>query len=115
MAPSNELLPSALPSHPDASRRLSWAVLFFVSALAFLLASFPARNSDLWVHLAAGRRLAQGEYPSGAASRSSSDRRVNPAPLYDLVTYGVYSLFGGFGLVLGKAFVAVVILSLIHI
>jgi hypothetical protein len=109
MAPSNELLPSALPSHPDASRRLSWAVLFFVSALAFLLASFPARNSDLWLHLAAGRRLAQGEYPSEAASRSSSDRRVNPAPLYDLITYGIYSLFGGFGLVLGKALVAVVI------
>ncbi|HBI43629.1 MAG TPA: hypothetical protein DDY78_12385 [Planctomycetales bacterium] len=109
MALSNELSPSALPSHLDAPRCQSWAVLFFVSALAFLLASFPARNSDLWLHLAAGRRLAQGEYPSDAASRSSSDRRVNPAPLYDLVTYGIYSLFGGFGLVLGKALVAVVI------
>jgi tetratricopeptide (TPR) repeat protein len=112
MAQFNELLPSALPSHGAAPRRLGWAALIFVSLLAFLLASFPARNSDLWAHLAAGRRLAQGEYSSAANSRFSANPSVNHTPLYDLVTYGVYSLFGGRGLVLGKALV-VVLLALV--
>ena len=32
----------------------------------FLAASFPARNSDLWLHLANGRNLVEGNYTPGA-------------------------------------------------
>jgi hypothetical protein len=72
--------------------RGQWIFFLFVSLFAFLLASFPARNSDLWAHLAAGRRLAQGDF-SGAS----------PTWLYDLLSYGAFSAFGGGGLVLLKA------------
>jgi len=51
-----------------------------VEIIRALLASFPARNSDLWPHLAAGRRLARGEWPPDARAASSW--------LYDLVCYG---------------------------
>src|SRR5436305_1893324 len=47
---------------PSSSRTNVLPVLL-VSTLAFLLASFPARNTDLWMHLAAGRHLVRGEYP----------------------------------------------------
>ncbi len=63
--------------------------------LAFFLASSAARNSDVWMHLARGRLLAHGEYASGSAANASW--------LYDLICYGLYSAFGGMGLVLGKA------------
>src|SRR5262245_51985373 len=39
---------------------LEWIIAVLVVVLAFLLGSAPARNSDLWLHLANGRQLAQG-------------------------------------------------------
>ncbi|HZY83432.1 MAG TPA: hypothetical protein VFE78_01265, partial [Gemmataceae bacterium] len=68
--------------------------IVFISLFAALLASFPARNGDLWPHLAAGRRLAQGEWPAGTRAASTW--------LYDLLCYGAYSALGGPGLVFGK-------------
>ena len=109
MEPNNELLRSTLSSCHLEPRRLSWPALFFTAALAFLLASFPARNSDVWLHLAAGRRLAHGDFSSVEVARSSSGPQGNLAPLYDLVIYSVYSLSGGFGLALGKALVVVAV------
>jgi tetratricopeptide (TPR) repeat protein len=103
MALTNEHLPSTLPSHLYSRQRIGWAALLFAAVFAFLLASFPARNSDVWVHLAAGRSLAHGEYASAEAARSSPGLRGNLTPIYDLVVYGVYSLGGGFALVFGKA------------
>jgi tetratricopeptide (TPR) repeat protein len=64
-------------------------VVLFVAAFALLLASFPARNSNLWGHLAVGRDLAQGRFP---------DPRVHPPWLYDLLSYGLYARLGGPGL-----------------
>jgi tetratricopeptide (TPR) repeat protein len=69
-------------------------LLLLVSLLALLLGSFPARNSDLWMHLAAGRRLAQGELTSAGW-------------LYDLLSYGIYETLGGAGLVFAKALLVV--------
>ena len=40
--------------------KLEWGMLLAVTALGFLLASFPARNTDVWMHLARGRQVAQG-------------------------------------------------------
>lgn len=77
----------------------------FVAALAFTLASFPARNSDLWLHLAAGREVAQGRLPFGHLSHPSMGAESSPTWLYDLICYGVYSSAGETGLILGKALI----------
>ena len=41
------------------------SLVALVLALAFLLASAPARHSDLWLHLATGRALADGAWRFG--------------------------------------------------
>src|SRR5262245_60307014 len=61
--------------------------------LAFLLASFVARNPDLWLHLATGKRLLAGEYRPGTDpfSYAAADRVwVNHSLLYDV---GIYLLY----------------------
>ncbi|HZT81070.1 MAG TPA: hypothetical protein VFA26_12640, partial [Gemmataceae bacterium] len=74
-----------------------------VAALAFLLASFPARNSDLWAHLAAGRLLAGGDLSAATAPPPAPEGGVGQGWLYDLVSFAAYSAFGGAGLVVCKA------------
>ncbi len=71
----------------------------FVACLAFLLASFPARNSDVWLALARGRSLAHGSFSAA----------TGPGWLYDLCLYGAYSLLGGSGLVLLNALLSAVL------
>jgi tetratricopeptide (TPR) repeat protein len=83
------------PAVVPAASWLQWLLLLWTAAFAFLLASFPARNSDLWLHLAAGQQLMQG---TGSFS---------PHWLYDLLVYGLYTAVGGTGLVLLKALLAV--------
>jgi hypothetical protein len=92
--------PAPTPSAPEsAPAALTWPAWFagadFLLAalaivLAFLLASFVARNSDVWVHLAAGQRLLSGDYRPGTDpfSYSAADRAwVNHSLLYDVGTY----------------------------
>ncbi len=68
---------------------------------AFVAASFVARNSDVWVHLATGKRLFAGEYFPGGGdpfSYSAEGRAwVNHSWLTD--AFG-YLLYGGSGKVL---------------
>jgi tetratricopeptide (TPR) repeat protein len=75
--------------------RWAWALGFLLAVLAFLLASFPARNGDVWAHLAAGRRVLDGAMAAGP--------RLGPTWLADLPAYLVYAGLGGTGLVLVKA------------
>src|SRR5438067_3852508 len=84
-APAPGRGPTGLAEGPSAGP-VKWLPVFFLSVFAALLASFPARNSNLWVHLASGRVVAQGEYPSGLALRAGIPYR--PAVLYDLLCYG---------------------------
>src|SRR5947209_6010028 len=62
---SNAVARLSEPAPPQEARGPSpaqkWGLGFLVVCLAFLLASFPARNSDLWTHLARGRLLAHGQ------------------------------------------------------
>jgi hypothetical protein len=86
-----------------------------VCALAFLLASTPARNSDLWLHLASGRWLAQGHSPRGTDPFSSTAANVfwvNHTWLSDVLLYGLYAIGGGTALVLAKAFLVAVLAGL---
>lgn len=91
------LLPSPPPPpHPadhqggtrGQVRLLDRLLIGSVLALAFLLASLPARNSDVWLHLASGRLLAHGQYPFGVdpfAFTTHGVRWVNACWLYDLL------------------------------
>src|SRR5262245_39191082 len=70
--------------------RLSIIVPFFIGLFGVLLASFPARNLDVWKHLADGRDLLLGS-------------TISSTWLYDLGTYVVFRVFGGAGLAGAKA------------
>ncbi len=86
--------PPTLTQSPSVTRPALLPTLFVV-LFAFLLASFPARTSDLLMHLAAGRQIAHGTFPFGGAA-------YHPW-LFDLAAYAVYSVAGGAGLVAAKA------------
>src|SRR5262249_39028932 len=47
------------------TRPLDGLMAATVFVLAFLLASFAARNADLWLHLASGRAILNGTYKLG--------------------------------------------------
>src|SRR6516162_2844463 len=75
---------------PVAPGRLGWTGLLFVAVFAFLLASFPARNSDLWTHLVAGRQLAEKLPALGSLFSQLAAGGVAPGWLYDLGVYALY-------------------------
>jgi tetratricopeptide (TPR) repeat protein len=108
--------PTAPPTSTNAAQRtggLDWFAGFLVLALAFLIASFPARNSDLWFHLAAGRRLAEGLFSFGTDPFCYTTEHAYWADhswFYDVAMYLLYGLVGGAGLVIIKA-ISVVILA----
>ncbi len=87
------------------------ALAGLVLVFAFAAASFVARNSDVWLHLAAGKRLFAGQYTPGSDpfSYSATDRAwVNHSWLTDAVAY---LLYGGEGKVLVVAKALVVVLA----
>src|SRR5262245_39802859 len=78
--------------------------------LAGLLASVPARSSDVWLHLAAGRGLFDGTYRFGTdpfSHTSAGTFWVNHDWLYDVLTLGLFRAVGGSGLVIAKSLLAV--------
>jgi tetratricopeptide (TPR) repeat protein len=80
-------------------------VAFLTLVLAFVLASFPARNTDFWLHLATGRHLANHPFDSGAnpfTYTSPEASWVNHAWLYDVLLYLLYPILGGAALVVLK-------------
>jgi hypothetical protein len=84
-------------------------------SLAFLVSSFVARNTDIWLHLAAGQRLLKGEYSPGTDpfSYAAADRAwVNHSLLFDI---GAYLLYRGDGvlLIVLKALAAVLTFGLL--
>src|SRR4051812_2062435 len=87
------------PERVRAERtRLDRVLVGAVLLLAFFLASFAATNSDLWMHLAAGRLIARGQYPFGAdpfAYTTEGVRWVNSAWLSDLGLYSLAQTLGG--------------------
>lgn len=95
--------PRAVLSLDVLVRWVGWldaALVVTVLALAFLLASFLARNADLWQHLAVGRLVAQGKYSFGhdPFTYSCPDCPwVNTSWLADLGAYGLFALGGGEG------------------
>jgi hypothetical protein len=90
--PSTEGRAAAAPPGPAVGPGPGAAAALFVALLGLALGSFPARNADLWAHLAAGRALARGDFG-----------RAGPTWLYDVLSSGLFQLAGGAGLVAVKA------------
>lgn len=114
--------PAAVPPQSPPRRRRSWAdalLVLLVVGFGFIAASTPARNSDLWLHLATGRALVHGQYHFGVDPFAQGTEHVywvNTNWLYDLLTYAVFQGFGAFGgaaLVLLKAVLAGVLALLL--
>jgi hypothetical protein len=87
-----------------------------VLTLAFLLASFTARNADLWGNLAVGRMVALRQYPFGIDPFSALDPApvwINPAWLTGLLLYSLFHTAGGPALVLLKAALVTVLASVL--
>jgi tetratricopeptide (TPR) repeat protein len=105
------------PAPTPGARLFAGLLVVQVLALAFVLAAFPARNPDLWTHLALGRLIADGGYHFGEDPLAYTTAGVywaNHAWLFDLLLYQLYTAFGD-GLVLLKGLfvvgVAAVLLS----
>src|SRR5262249_35071955 len=102
LAPPQESVPP--PARP--SRAFGPILTGFVLLFAFLVSASAVRNSDFWLHLAAGRLLAQGDYHFGVdpfAYTSADVYWVNHAWLFDRGLYAAYQALGGPGLVVLKA------------
>lgn len=112
-SPAQRPIPLGRPEEPrDLLAGLDAALLIGVLLLAFLLASTPARNSDLWLHLSAGRLIAAGQYQFGVDPFSFTTEGVywaNHAWLFDLILYHLYQTLGGPALVIAKALLATVL------
>ncbi len=67
-------LPDPPATWPNWFRSVDLAFAGLVLATAFLVASFAARNSDLWLHLATGRLLIEGGYSPGHDPFSVAER-----------------------------------------
>lgn len=106
--------PSAPPGRPPRIWPDS-VLAVLVVVFGFLAASFTARNSDLWLHLATGRLLSDGQYsfdrdPFGYTTADAY--WANHAWLSDLCLYRAYTAGGGSGLVVLKAAIVALAVAL---
>ena len=85
---------AAMAKWPDWFKPVDIAAAILVTIFAFLLASYTARNSDIWRHLGTGRLIAQGHHPIGGdpLSFTGAERGwVNSNWIFDLLMYVAYS------------------------
>jgi tetratricopeptide (TPR) repeat protein len=86
--------------------RFDQAINLLIILFAFVAASFIARNTDVWLHMAAGRMIADGNYVFGQdpfTYTTTGKYWANHAWLFDLGMYLGYQLLGGAALVGIKA------------
>lgn len=96
----------SVPDPPrPAAPRADAVLVALVLGVAALAASFVARNSDVWLHLAAGRLVAAGEYPFGTDPFAAPAGRpwANHAWLFDLGLYLAFTHLGPAAVVALKA------------
>ena len=100
-------VPTAPP--PDWALRTDYVLLGLLLALSFFVASFTASNSDLWMHLATGKRISEGKFEFGVdpfswATETRAVPWIHHSWLYSWLVYQIHeSRLGGAGLVLIKA------------
>jgi tetratricopeptide (TPR) repeat protein len=79
----------AMPDDPQNRVKIPLPILVAIGLFGILLASFPARNLDIWTHLVAGRDLLTGQ--------------ISTTWLFDFFSATVFRLSGGVGLIGIKA------------
>src|SRR4051794_7990786 len=102
-----ESAPSLTPPPPPTApsrwgRRVDLLSFGLVLAFAFFAGSFVARNSDVWLHLATGRLLAEGHHHFGTdpfAFTTGGVYWANHSWLFDLSLYLALGVIGAAGLV----------------
>ncbi|WP_145243055.1 hypothetical protein [Urbifossiella limnaea] len=96
-------MPDPLPR--PAARAADAVSTTLVLVVAALAASFVARNSDVWLHLAAGRLIATGDYTFGADPFAAPAGKswANHAWLFDLGLYLAFTHLGPAAVVALKA------------
>ena len=97
--------------------RLDRVTVALVLLLAFVLGSFPARNADVWMHLASGRLITHLDYPFGGDpfNFTTADQYwANHAWLFDTLLYGITALGGpeGFGGILATLLKGLAVIGL---
>ncbi len=110
-----------LPAAPqsDSPRRghgRCGTLTILILVLAFLAASFPARNSDLWFHLATGRLLANGQFSFGTDPFAYTTQHVYWAChswLFDWTLYSLRGRIGDAGLIVLKALIVTALAGLL--
>ena len=118
MADSTTSPPISKIESPSVQRVSRWpdgVLTILVLAFAFAAASFPARNSDIWRHLATGRLLVQGDYSFGTDPFAYTTQGVywaNHSWLYDFLLFTGHRVLGDAALVLLKALAVVVLAGL---
>ncbi|MCS6975735.1 MAG: hypothetical protein NZM31_01835 [Gemmatales bacterium] len=96
------------------NRQHDWILAALTVLLAFLLASFPVLNSDIWIQLRTGQMISAGEFDFGLDPYTYPNPQlwVHTAWLWDVLVYAVYSLGGGPALVILRG-VLIVALTLV--
>src|SRR6266581_4550461 len=100
--------PAELPVEMPTGTTSRFVLLLVPLAVLVLLAATPARNSDLWLHLAAGRDFV--EEPGGFAKSPSlytaaESGWINASWLVDVLFYSLFAAGAGFALMLGKTLI----------
>src|ERR1043165_5262193 len=72
--PASPPVPSVWPV------RLDYAILVMLLILSFFAASYPAANSDLWLNLAIGKQISEGNLPFGGDPFSWATEAVGGEP-----------------------------------
>ena len=111
-----------LPSYPSTTRTgmglVDGLLAVMLCVLAFLLASTPARNSDLLLHLASGRVFARGDATWGVDPFSSATKNrsyVNPTWLSDVLLFELHQFGDGKALVPAKALLAALLVGMLFL
>jgi tetratricopeptide (TPR) repeat protein len=94
-------VPAASQNHvSQPTQKVLDLALAALVALAAVLGAVPIRNSDAWVHLAAGRYLVTGPRAAGDPFAHTAGATVLPSAswMFDVATYGVFSVAGSYGL-----------------
>src|SRR5579875_2156308 len=109
-------LSSPLGKRASGLGAIDKTLAILLCGLAFLLASTPARNSDLWLHLASGRWLSAQRLPDGTDPFSSPTQGVlwvNHTWLSDILLYQIFKLGDGPALIVAKGFIVAVLAILL--
>lgn len=110
------ITPAAREGYVRTDRFLALLLL----GLTFLLASFAATNSEVWMHLASGRLISEGRWQYGvdpflhtteAGGARGAVPWYNLNWLYGLAIYQAYQWLGGVSLVILKALAVVLLVA----